>query len=59
MQGIIDHAMSLSVGDALEKLVQVYGRDSRVYSLTFVDGKWVIAVMTTYNNKVIARFTHD
>ena len=59
MQTIVDHAMTLSVGDALTKLVQVYGKDSRIYEVTFDDTKWVITVRTTYKNAVIARFTQD
>lgn len=67
MQQMIDNAMSLNVGDALKKLIEVYGMDSRIYEVTFADHdpskferpKWIITVRTTYNNKVISRFTQD
>jgi hypothetical protein len=56
------------IGFAMEEIVARYGREGRVYSVTFTDsdpskwldlGKWCVAVMSTDTGKVIARFTQD
>jgi hypothetical protein len=60
-QNLVDLAMTLDVGPALAILVSVYGKDSRVYSVTFDEsnGKWCISAMSTDTGKVISRFTQN
>ena len=64
----MDNAMKQDIGPAMAEIVAQYGRDGRVYSVTFTDpdplkwldlGKWRITVMSTDTGKVIARFTQD
>lgn len=47
----------MKLSEALDTLVKRFGRDSRVYSVTFDDnGKWRIAVMSTDNGAFLERF---
>ena len=55
-----EHAMTLDVGPALAVLVSVYGKDSRVYTVTFDDdGKWSISIKSADTGKTFARFGQD
>jgi hypothetical protein len=59
-QTLVEYAMTLDVGPALAVLVSVYGKDSRVYTVTFDDdGKWNISVKSADTGKTFARFAKD
>lgn len=59
-QTLVEHAMTLDVGPALATIVKVYGKDSRVYTVTFDDnGKWSVSVKSSDTGKVFARFAQD
>jgi len=49
----------MSMSQLLAGLVIRFGRDCRVYSVTFDEnGDWTITVMSTDNGEIIGRFTN-